>query len=223
MPFRQFRPFKAGEFIVAGGDCSQGGLDKNCTQFISKTHMDIPLVYHEHGVAAQMTSALHPILEEIHDVTGVPPCIGLERNMGGSSEMSRLEALNRLGKYTLFMMPKFGVELNDDDRDEDGNTNKFGWDTNAATRPILLGDWKLAVRSKVIRIYDEETIKEHFYFIINSQGKPEAARKKHDDTVIAAAVAYQIFQHVPTPQKKMSRQSLINQLPKETEFQGGFY
>lgn len=194
--FRQFRSIHSGEHIVVGGDTSQGGSDECFIQFLSKTKLDIPLVYQRRGVAAQMTADLFPVLERLHDLTGLSPTVAIERQNGGASEMERLNALNRLAKYELFVMPKIGQELlPDDDRD----TKKLGWDTTVATRPMMLGDLKHAIASKAFAIYDAVTLQQLFAFIVNSQGKPEAAPGKRDDAVMSLAITWQLFQRVETP------------------------
>lgn len=185
--FRQYRKIERGEFILAGGDCSQGGDDSNCTQFLSKTKQDVPLVYHKQGVAATQTAEIFPILEKIHDVTGVNPVIGLERNNGGASEMERLRVLNRFQKFDLFVMPDIG-------KTEEQDTKLLGWNTSSLTRPILVGDTKNIIDVNGIAVYDKETIQQLFWFIINRQGKPEAMKGKHDDCVIALGVAIQMYQ-----------------------------
>lgn len=187
--FRQFRSLEQGELIVIGGDCSQGGLDSNWCQFMSKTKLDIPLVFEMRGVAADMTAQLYPILNKIFDITKVVPVIALERNNGGASEMTRLDVLNNQNhKYYCWRMPVFG------DKDQLKATPKLGWDTSTLTRPIMLAEWKQAFDNHLIQIYDEETIKQHKTFVVNSQGKPEAASGKHDDAVFACAVAWQVYQ-----------------------------
>jgi len=190
--FKQYRKIEHGEFFLIAGDCSQGGPDYNAGQFISKTKADIPLVYHAQGVAAQMTPEIHRVAEAIHDVTGIPPVIGFERQMGGASEMERLRVLNRLNKYSLFIMPVIG-------QTEEKESNKLGWDTNVLTRPILTGDMKNIVDVNGIIIYDEETIQELFWFIVNKQGKPEAMKGKNDDLVISLGVGIQMYQLCPEP------------------------
>jgi len=190
--FRQYRPLERGEYILAGGDCSQGGEDSNCTQFLSKTKHDVPLVYHKQGVAAIQTADIHPVLERIFDITGVKPVVGLERNNGGASEMERLRVLNRYQKYDLFIMPDIG-------KTEAGETNALGWNTSSLTRPILVGDEKNILDVNGIGIYDKETIQQLFWFIVNQQGKPEAMKGKHDDCVIALGVAIQMLQHCIQP------------------------
>jgi hypothetical protein len=191
--FRQYRKIEHGEFILIGGDCSQGGEDANAAQCLSKTKLDVPLVYHAQGVAATMTPELFTIAEKIYDITGLPPVIGLERNNGGGSEMERLRVLNERRKYSLFVMPVIG-ETHDKD------TKKLGWDTTESTRPILIGDLKNIVDVRGLGIYDEDTIQELFWFIINNKGKPEAMKGKHDDRVIALGLAWQMYQHCRVPE-----------------------
>ena len=106
--FRQFRKIERGEFFVVSADCSQGGLDYNACIFMSKTNLDVPLLYHARGTANSMTSRVHLILEWIYDRTGIKPVVAYETAMGGSSEMERLHLLNRMGKYVIFEMPTIG-------------------------------------------------------------------------------------------------------------------
>lgn len=186
--WRQYREITHGEFFVVGGDCSQGGADRNACAFLSKNNIDVPLLYHSRGVAAQMTTDIFPVLEKLFDITGIPPVVCFEQNNGGISEMERLATLNRLNKYRVYVMKHIGKT------DDSGNTGKYGYSTNTATRPILLGDWKTAVDNKVPRLYDKETNKEHYSFIIGDDGKPQAEKKSHDDLVFAHAIAWQLFQ-----------------------------
>lgn len=188
--FRQYRPIEPGEFIIAGGDCSQGGDDFNACQFYSKTKLDIPLVYHSQGVAAQMTPDIFTVLEKIADKTGVKPVVGFERQMGGASEMERLKVLNKNNKYKLFVMPNLGTNRNDRPQ-----TNKIGFDTTGSTRPILVGGLKEAIDGQILKIYDQKTVNELFIFIINNQGKPVAAQGGHDDLVMSLAGSWFMAQH----------------------------
>lgn len=188
--FRIYRMPEKGEFFLVGGDCSQGGEDSNEAHFLSRNKLDFPIVYRSKGVAANMTTHIHPFLEWLYDVTGVPPCVGFERNNGGGSEMERLQALNRSNKYRIFIMPKIGLSV------ADKETDKMGWDTNTATRPKLIGEYKDGFDRKVFLHYDEGTIGQHKTFIVNKNGKPEASKGNHDDGVIAPAVCWQMYQIV---------------------------
>jgi hypothetical protein len=185
---RQYRPIKKGEFFVIGGDCSQGGIDSNWVQFLSKDKIDVPLVLEQRGVASDMTPVLHHTLEWLFDKTGVQPIVALERNMGGASEMERLRKLNRLNKYRLYLFRRVGTSKGEKLSDT------LGYITDAISRPTLVGDLKVAVDNIGLKIYDEETINQLSTFIVNKSGKPEAAPNTHDDAVMSLAIAWQLYQ-----------------------------
>lgn len=188
--FKQYRDIEAREFFCVGGDCSQGGSDFNVSQFYSATKNDVPLIYRARGVASTMTAAIQPVLEKLAERTGIKPVVGLERNMGGASEMEVLKTLNRLQKYMLFLMPNIGSDiLGGTDSD------KLGVVTSGLTRPIIVGGLKSVVDVNGIGVYDRDTIDEMSIFVENSQGKPEAAKGGHDDTVISLAIAKFISLH----------------------------
>jgi hypothetical protein len=181
------KPIK-GEFYVVGGDCAQGGIDSNYVHFLSKDRIDVPLVLQMQGVAATMTPILHQTLEWLFDQTGVQPVVALERNMGGASEMERLRKLNRLNKYRLYLYRRVGKS------DGEQVTETLGFTTDSVSRPRMIGDLKEAIDSTGLTIYDEETVNQLKTFIVNKQGRPEAASNTHDDAIMSLAVAWQLYQ-----------------------------
>lgn len=189
--FRLYRDIKEDEFFVVGGDTAQGGEDSNFIQFISKTRGDVPLVYQLNSVAAEMTPYLRQALEWIYDRTGIPPVVALERQNGGASEMHNLNTSNHSGKYTIYHAKK----------EDDETKETIGWDTTGLTRPNMLGEWLTAFNSKLLKIYDEETINQHQTFIVNKNGRPEADANTHDDAVMSLAIAWQLYQSENPPQK----------------------
>ena len=196
--FKQFRNLEPGEFIVIGGDCSAGGIDRSCCQFISKTKLDVPLVYHTESMATTMTNDIYPVLNNIFDFTGVKPIIAYERNNGGSFEMERLATLNRDGKFDIFKMPTMG-------REDAPEAVRYGWDTNTATRSPMLSQLKDAIDKRLLGIYDHETVKELYSFIVaktSTSWKAQAEKGAHDDLVISLGIAWQLYQmcEAPTPQ-----------------------
>lgn len=194
--FKQYRKIEQGEFFVIGCDTASGGLDYSTAQFISKTHLDVPLVYHSKQTTTQMTNDLVPVLEKIHDITDKTPVIAYERNNGGAFEMDRLAQLNRLNKYRIYM-EKTGIGATDQPIQK-----KLGWTTSTATRPKMLEDLKNAVDNKVLRIYDETTINEMFAFIIEettTAWRAIAEQGAHDDLIIALAIAWQLYQTESPP------------------------
>lgn len=183
-----YRKLNKGEFLVFGGDCSQGGIDANYAQGISKDRIDVPIKFKMQGVAASATPILHQLLEWVFDQTGVQPVVALERNMGGSSEMERLRILNRLNKYRLYSMQTMGTDKGQQ------HSDKLGFNTDTASRPRMVGDLKMAIDSTQLKIYDKDTIDQLTTFIVNKNNKPEAASGTHDDAVMSLAIAWQLYQ-----------------------------
>ena len=149
--FRLYRQIERGEFFVIGVDCAQGGIDANFGQFLSKSRVDVPLVFEKNCVAAEMTPLIHEALEWLYSTTGVEPVVAFERQNGGISALSQLQTLNRNGHYRLYQRRKLGT-INGEVL-----TDVLGWDTNAQTRPNMLGDLKQAIDNRLIQIYDKTT------------------------------------------------------------------
>lgn len=192
---RRYRELEPGEFVVVGVDTAAGGLDYCATQFLSKTKLDVPIVYHAKTLATEMTPVVFSELERIYDVTGVPPTVAYERNNGGVFELERLASLNRLNKFRIFNMMTYGAIDNPDKR-------KIGWDTNSATRPKMLADLKEAIDKRLIKLYDKRTVDEMLSFIVvetSTAWKAQAEKGTHDDLVMALAIAWQLQQSEKQP------------------------
>jgi len=194
MAYRQYREIKKGEFFVVFGDTATGLGDYTAIQFLSKTNIDIPLVFHDPMTTSEAVPTIHRTLEKIFDITRVKPVFALERNNGGVFLMDRFAGLNINYKYELFRMPRPG---------DMENTEKLGWDTNTATRPKMLVDFKNAVDANSLQIYDRPTITEMFSFIrvqSNTSTKAQAEKGMHDDLVMSGAGAWQLYQMCDAPQ-----------------------
>lgn len=190
---RQYRKIERGESFVVFADTSAGMGDYCAAQFLSQQRLDIPLVYHKKVIATEMTNTLYRVLEELHDTTQIKPVVAYERNNGGLFELERLAAMNRLGKYLIFEMPNAGSVNNSE-------PTKIGWDTNTATRPKMLQEFKDAVDNKLVRIYDKPTITELYSFVLvqtNTTIKAQAERGAHDDLVMSGAGVWQLHQLTP--------------------------
>lgn len=210
--FKQYRKIESGEFFVIFADTSAGGSDFNACQFLSKTKVDVPLVYHQRGIANEMTNAILPVIERIYDVTGIMPVVCYENNNGGIFELERLAVMNRLNKFSIYKRKTYGTENPEE-------TEKIGWVTNTATRPKMLQDLKNAIDNKLVRIYDKQTIKELYSFIISRSGKPTAETNSKDDLVMSLAGAWQLYQDC-----EPIYQDTVGDFPDDTKlFSEGFY
>lgn len=190
--FRRYRNYQPGEFYVVFADTAWGGLDYCAAQFLSKTQLDVPVVYHSKQLASEMTPRLHNELERIHDETHVQPVVAFERNNGGVAEIERLASLNRQGKYRIYT-----EKTNVGSTASTGDSTRLGFTTNSATRPTMLSMLKESIDNRLIRIYDKPTINEMFAFIISqtsSSWKAQAEKGAHDDLIMSLAGAWQLFQ-----------------------------
>jgi hypothetical protein len=137
-----------------------------------------------------MTNRLFEVLEKIYDVTGVAPVVAYERNNGGVFELERLASLNRLNKFRIYVAKNVGNLDN-------ATGSKIGWDTNTATRPMMLAEIKEAIDKQLITIYDKATLTEMFSFILaqtSSTVKAQAEKGAHDDLIMSLAIAWQLRQ-----------------------------
>ena len=86
---------------------------------------------------------------------------------------------------------------------EDTYTGKrrkaYGFDTNTATRPTIIAALVAVARDDLSLIRHYETLGEMLSFAKNDKGKPEAMPGKHDDLVMALAIAHHI-----RPQQRMT-------------------
>ncbi len=67
-------------------------------------------------------------------------------------------------------------------------SKKYGFNTNKATRPDMLGKLKTFVREESYKLLDIDLLLEMTTFIKNEKGRPEAAKGTHDDMVMARAI-----------------------------------
>lgn len=195
--FRRYRDYEKGEFYVVGVDTSWGGTDYCAAQFLCKTTLDIPTVFHSRVLATEMTPQIHTELEKIFDQTGIKPVVAFERNNGGVAEIERLATLNRNGKYKIYV-----EKTNVGSTSVTHDTVKLGWTTSSATRPIMLSMLKEAIDNQLINIYDKQTITEMFSFIVSqtsSSWKAQAESGAHDDLIMALAIAWQLYQTESPP------------------------
>lgn len=69
---------------------------------------------------------------------------------------------------------------------------KHGFQTNISTRKNILSNLKNLHRIDYSIECDAETLREMLYFIVSENGKPQAMEGKHDDLVMALAIAHQV-------------------------------
>ena len=201
--FKLYREPAYEEELVIAADPADGGSDFCAAVAKSRKHHDTVMVFHGHMESGQFGHEAYRMAKFIQRRTNIWPIIGPERNTG----MAMIYVLQELNYPRLFRMPN-NLAVVDKPMEK-----KIGWVTNMATRQKMLDDLALSIRQHINIIPDEETVLELIAFIRNPRtGKPEAMPGKHDDLVMAEAIAWQILQFTPA-NSPTDWQRIINQFP----------
>lgn len=75
------------------------------------------------------------------------------------------------------------------DKVTDTETEHVGFQTNMKSKPLIIDKLRANIRDREIEIYDKHTLAELKTFIVTKSGKLEAEKSKHDDCVMALALA----------------------------------
>lgn len=181
-----FRELEPGEHILFFADPAEGG-DYCAMVAVSKKYADTPITFNQRMESSQFGYELEKMAKYVQARTEIWPTIAVERNVGAAT----IHVLQTLNYPDLFRMVTFAKTNNKE-------TELVGWDTNKASRPKMLDDVALALRQRVYKVFDDDVIDQMKHFVKNPRtGKPEAEAGRHDDLVICAAGAWQLYQIVP--------------------------
>lgn len=206
--FRRYRPWQPGEFVLLFIDTAAGGSDRVAGQFLSHRWLDLPEVLHAHVTITAITPLIHEELLSIYKQTSIRPIVCFERNNGGAFELERLARLNRHNDYRIYTQKRLNPSTG---RTED--TGVAGWDTNTATRPKMLQELDDGLNSRLLHLYDRQTINECFSFIVNPKtGKAEAEEGAHDDLVMSLAGVWQLYQ-TEKPEEDEHTSAVVETIP----------
>ncbi len=78
------------------------------------------------------------------------------------------------------------------------NTKKFGWTTDAKSKPVMIDKLAELIRDGLITIPSQDTIRECQTYVIENNGKMNAVEGCHDDRVMALAIACMMYALRPT-------------------------
>jgi hypothetical protein len=190
--FNQYRSLNKGEFILTFLDTAGEGSDFNSAPFLSRDFLDIPISLRYEGSVIDVTPQMKIALEWIYDQTGVKPVVAYETNNGGGYELERLERLNTNQKYIVYRQHQLDPTTKQLIR-----TEKLGWNTNSATRPVMLAGVEELVNNRLVRIYDPATVAQMFSFVkhkTTSGWRAEAESGSHDDDIMSLAGVWQMYQ-----------------------------
>jgi hypothetical protein len=70
-------------------------------------------------------------------------------------------------------------------------TQKIGWSTNRASKPVMITALRGAIDDDLMRMYDLETLDELMHYVLRKDGSMGAQQGKHDDLLMALAIGLQ--------------------------------
>lgn len=109
--------------------------------------------------------------------------IVVERNAPGILPLDRLYRDHWYPR--MYRMDKFG-ELQMSDR-----TPRYGWRTDAATKPKMVNDFIYALAEQDVLLHDPDFVLEAQTFVANGKGGYEATANNHDDVIMGTLVTWQ--------------------------------
>lgn len=171
---RIIRHPEKGRPYVLGGDTAGTGSDKFTGQVLDNvTGAQVAVLQH------QFDETLYARQMFCLGMYYNAALIGVETNYSTYPE----KELERLGYPNLFVR-----------RQEDTFTGKikhaYGFETTSTTRPLIIDGLKTVAREHLELIGDYETLGEMLSFVYNEAYRPEAEQGKHDDLVMALAIAH---------------------------------
>jgi hypothetical protein len=192
-PVRVYREPEYGEQFVVFGDPADS-QDFCAAVAFSKKHYDCPIIFNEVMESSQFGYELNNLCKYIYNKTNMWPKLAVERNTGQAT----IYVLRQLNYPDLYRHVEFTAMNN-----HEGGS--IGWLTTGhisggelqGTRRKMLDDLALAIRQGVIKIYDEEQIRQLMGFMI-VKGRAQAKANKKDDLVMATAGAFQVQMVTPT-------------------------
>lgn len=171
-------PEQRGELeVFIGGDLALGSTDGDYTVFIGRT-VDGRLVFQYRGHITQdrMASLLDTVVRQFKAVFIVP-----ENNNAAAFIIETKKYSWRSNLYKQKSIDK--VIMKDQD--------KYGFNTNDRTKPILIGDLRKFMTTASYQVSEEEMEELQYYYYNESDGGMSAISPYHDDTVMSDAMCVQ--------------------------------
>lgn len=161
---------------VIGGDIAEGGKDFSCGQVLNNVTGNQAATWHGHIDTDLYAMQMYCLGKYYHMAL-----ISIEVNF----DMHPVKKL----EVDLRYMRQYKREIIDEISGE--KQHKFGFRTTTITRPVIIAELVTIVRENIELINDLTTLDEMLSFVRNKDGKPEALAGKHDDTIMALAIAHQ--------------------------------
>ena len=182
------KPIKGVPYVL-GGDTAGTGSDKFAGQVLdNRTGKQVAVLHHRYG--ERMFAEQMYCLGMYYNTA----LIGVETNYSTYPEM----VLEELGYPRLYVRERYDNYLKK-------TVDAFGFDTNTATRPVLIDTLKDVARDSLDTITDFDTLGEMLTFVYDDKFKAAADTGEHDDLVMALGIAHRIRHQQSTKAKKSKK------------------
>jgi len=190
-------PQKGAQYCIGGDACSGSGADYAALVARNKLTNGIVAILHakiDPDELAERAYMLGSILNQA--------IVAIENDKFGFSANKKLKEIYG----NIYVQRTFN-------KIENKIQEKYGWDTTAITRPLMLAQTQEEIRENAIELMDVPLIKECLTLIKNPKTKKvEAQEGCHDDLVIACCISGQIRHELPyqPPQTKKPGRDLTH-------------
>ena len=173
-------PEKGVPYVIGADTAGSDGKDKDSDFFAAhvldnRTGAQVAVLHGKLG-EREFTEQLYALGKQYNDAL-----IGIETNYSTyPNELIQLMGYRRL--YVQQHTDEFTKKV----------INKYGWDTNRTTRPLIIDGLKDVAKHSLLLIGDIPTLQEMLVFIKNASGRPEAEVGQHDDLVMSLAISHYI-------------------------------
>lgn len=173
---------EAGEDYVVGADTAEGlkGGDFSVADVIRVRDMKTVARYRSQMIDPDQFAHILDKLGRFYNWA----VIGPEVNNHGLAVVQRLRDLF----YTNLYKRESGL-----DEVFETPTAKFGWKTTSITKPLAIDYLAEAIREGLIKDEDIVFVEEAFSYVRDERGRTNAEEGTHDDTVMAKAIALQLW------------------------------
>jgi phage terminase large subunit len=90
-------------------------------------------------------------------------------------------------------------------------TDKLGWDTNLATRALMLDTLEQALRERSLELHGERTLAELVTFVRDEKGRPAAQPGTNDDLVVTLAMGVTVALELPRLIRRIREREYVPQ------------
>jgi len=180
--WEKIKPRSEEEYIVSGDACSGSGMDYAWLVARAKRTNSVVVTFRAKCDPDMLAEKAYLLASFLHNAE-----VAIENDKYGFHANLKLRAIYG----NIFIQESI-------DKEKKTVSTKFGWETTAKSRPLMLGELKEEIRQGAIDLNDPDIIRECLTFIQNPDTKKEEAQSgTNDDSVIALAIGSAVRQLNP--------------------------